>query len=76
MNSKANELMDKILTEKKIPFKREYKFEGCRDKEPLPFDFAILNKQDEIIGLIELNGSLHYSTSGTAWDTPQRLLYQ
>lgn len=76
INSKANELMSKILTKYNIPFKREYRFEDCRDKKPLPFDFAIFNEQDELIGLIENNGSLHYSTSGTGWDTPQRLLYQ
>lgn len=76
LNSKANELMDKILTDLKIPFKREYKFEDCRDTAPLPFDFALFNKQEELIGLIELNGSLHYSTSGTGWDTPARLIYQ
>lgn len=76
MNSKANELMDKILRDKGIPFKREYKFEDCRDIAPLPFDFAIFNKSEELLGLIELNGSLHYSSSGTGWDTPERLLYQ
>lgn len=76
LNSKANELMDKLLTEYNIPFKREYRFEECKDKNTLPFDFALFNKQEELIGLIELNGSLHYSTSGTGWDTPQRLVKQ
>lgn len=76
MNSKANELMAKLLEEKNICFKREYKFEECCDKLPLPFDFAIFNEDNELIGLIELNGSLHYSTSGTGWDTPERLVYQ
>lgn len=76
MNSKANELMDKILTKYNIPFKREYKFKDCADKAPLPFDFALFNNEQELIGLIELNGSLHYSTSGTGWDTPERLIYQ
>ena len=76
MNSKANELMDKILTKYHIPFDREKKFEECRDKNPLPFDFALYNKEGELIGLMELNGSLHYSTSGTGWDTSERLIYQ
>ncbi len=60
INSRANEEMDKILKEKNILFKREYKFLDCIDKRPLPFDFAIFNKQDELIGLIELNGAQHY----------------
>lgn len=76
LNSKANELMDKILTEKNIPFKREYRFEGCKDTYPLPFDFALFNNQDELIGLIENNGRLHYSSTGTGWDTPERLIHQ
>lgn len=76
MNSKANELMAQILTKYNIPYKREYKFEDCKDKKPLPFDFALFNQQDELIGLIENNGSLHYSTSGTSWDTPERLIIQ
>ena len=57
INSKANELMAKILTKKNIPFKRECRFEDCRDKNPLPFDFALFNNDDELIGLIENNGS-------------------
>jgi hypothetical protein len=75
LNSKANMIMDKILTQKNIPFKREYRFEDCRDKAPLPFDFALFNKYDELIGLIELNGSQHYSATGTGWRTPERLVY-
>jgi hypothetical protein len=76
IDSKANAEMDKVLTRLNIPFKREYRFESCSDKKPLPFDFALFNNEDELIGLIELNGSLHYSTTGTSWDTPERLVYQ
>lgn len=75
INSKANEEMARILTKLAIPFKREYRFEDCRDKAPLPFDFALFNKQDELIGLIENNGSQHYSSRGTQWNTPERLIY-
>lgn len=76
LDSKANELMDKILTEKGIPHKREYRFDDCRDKKPLPFDFALFNNEDELIGLIENNGAQHYSSFGTSWDTPERSLYR
>ena len=75
INSKANTLMDKILTRLNIPFEREYKFEDCCDKRPLPFDFALFNRQGELIGLIENNGSQHYSARGTQWNTPERLVY-
>lgn len=57
INSKANEIMAKTLTKLEIPFKREYKFENCKDKSALPFDFALFNHEGELIGLIENNGS-------------------
>lgn len=75
INSKANEEMDRILTSLGIPFKREYRFEDCKDKACLPFDFALFNKAGELIGLIENNGSQHYSARGTQWNTPERLIY-
>ena len=67
--------MAKLLTKYNIPFKREYKFQDCQDKKPLPFDFALFNNEDELIGLIENNGIQHYSSRGTGWNTPERLLY-
>lgn len=76
INSKANELMDGILRKYNLNFKRECHFEDCKDKQCLPFDFGIYNDYDELLGLIELNGSLHYSSSGTGWDTPERLIIQ
>lgn len=75
INSKANMMMDKILTRLNVPFKREYRFEDCRDKNTLPFDFALFNYDEELIGLIELNGDQHYSARGTQWNTPERLVY-
>lgn len=75
INSKANMYMDKILTQQNIPFKREQKFEDCKDKRPLPFDFALFNNQGELIGLIENNGIQHYSARGSQWNTPERLIY-
>lgn len=75
MNFYANEQAEKIIKKYKIPYKREFRIEDCKDKKPLPFDMALFNNESELIGLIELNGSLHYSSSGTGWDTPERLLY-
>lgn len=75
INSKANMRMAQLLDELKIPYKREYRFEDCRDKAPLPFDFALFNNEGELIGLIENNGDQHYSARGTQWNTPERLIY-
>jgi len=76
LDSKANMLMDQLLTSKNIPFKREYTFPDLKDVKLLRFDFALFNMEQELIGLIELNGTLHYSASGTGWDTPERLIRQ
>lgn len=73
--SKANVNMGLILTKLSIPFKREYCFKDCKDKRPLPFDFALFNNEEELIGLIENNGQQHYSARGTGWNTPERLIY-
>ena len=75
INSKANMMMAQILTKLDIPFEREYRFEDCRDKGALPFDFALFNREHELIGLIENNGDQHYSARGTQWNTPERLIY-
>lgn len=75
INSKANMRMSTLLNELNIPYKREYRFEDCRDKNTLPFDFALFNNVGELIGLIENNGDQHYSARGTQWNTPERLIY-
>lgn len=73
INSKANEMMSGILHKYHIPFVREKRFEDCKDKGTLPFDFALYNRSGELIGLIENNGSQHYSASGTGWNTKEQL---
>ena len=45
-----------FLKERKISFEREIGFFECRDKNPLPFDFCISEKNL----LIEFNGAQHY----------------
>lgn len=73
LKSKAEEEMEVILQSRNIRYKREYKIADCKDKNPLPFDFAIFNDADELLGLIELNGKQHYSEGG--WNTKRHLQY-
>lgn len=73
LKSKAEEDMEQILISYNIRYKREYKIKECKDKQPLPFDFAIFNNVDELVGLIELNGQQHYSEGG--WNTKKHLQY-
>ena len=51
-------LITKTLEESGVNFKRQYRFNDCRDKRPLPFDFAIF-RNDSIIALIEYDGKQH-----------------
>ena len=38
----------------------QYIFDDCRDKQPLPFDFAIIDDELNVLGLIEYQGRQHY----------------
>lgn len=55
-NSKGEESISEILREWGIDFKGQYKFEGCRDTRPLPFDFYL---PDYNI-CIEYDGGQHF----------------
>lgn len=57
--STGEEAIIKFLEENKIAYKPQYKFKDCKDKNPLPFDFAILENQ-EVKYLIEFDGLQHF----------------
>lgn len=63
LRSMGENLIDKYLTELNINFQREYIFEDCKDKRPLPFDFIIFDTNNKIKLLIEVNGKQHYEPS-------------
>lgn len=63
-NSHGNIKIDKILTNAKIPFEREKRFDTCKDKTTLPFDFYVDNKY-----LIEYDGNYHFDNTGTKFNT-------
>lgn len=42
-----------------IKYKKEYRFEDCKYKRPLPFDFAIFDNKN-LLGLIEFDGVQHF----------------
>lgn len=43
-----------------INFKSEYRDDDCKDKNPLPFDFVILDNNSNTTYLIECDGQQHY----------------
>jgi len=51
------------LTENNIHFISQYKISECKDIKPLPFDFAILDDTNNLISLIEYDGSIHFKYS-------------
>lgn len=48
------------LSKRNLIFQRQYKIPACKNKRVLPFDFAILNDKEELLGLIEYQGEQHY----------------
>lgn len=60
--SAAEYELEKYIQQKNIQYISQYKFEDCKDKERLPFDFAIFHPVNkELMFLIELQGQQHYT---------------
>ena len=58
--SKGEYMINSILLENyDLPFVREYRTPECRDKNMLPFDFCIFDKDNKILCIIEFDGPQH-----------------
>jgi len=57
--SKGAIAITEFLKMHNMTFKKEHKFTDCKDKAPLPFDFAVMDS-DRLILLIEFDGKQHY----------------
>ena len=53
----------KILDLHNISYIEQYRITECRYKKPLPFDFAIFDKHDNLMFLLEYQGRQHYTPS-------------
>ena len=62
--SKGERLILCYLEDHKIPFIFQYKIDKCRNKRPLPFDFAIFNNDGSLKCLIEYQGEQHFEKRG------------
>lgn len=58
--SKGEFSISKYLKSKKLKYIPQYKIKGCVYKKPLPFDFAIFNKDGSLRCLIEYQGEQHF----------------
>lgn len=64
--SKYQFKVNTFLKEHNINFISEYKIANCRNIYPLPFDYAILDKEKNLKFLIELDGEQHFKAVN-AW---------
>ncbi len=58
--SKGEKLISSTLILTNINFERQFKIRECRHKKVLPFDFALKNNTNKLLGLIEYQGEQHY----------------
>lgn len=58
-SSKYEDLVEEYLLDNRITYHREFKFNDCKDRSPLPFDFYLPNV-DGTKYCIECQGQQHY----------------
>lgn len=75
--SKGENAVAQILQNNNIKFKQQYSRDDCRRQSTdakFRFDFAIFDDSDNLLCVIEYNGSQHYKYSGSGWDTKENFL--
>ena len=74
-HSKAHLQIRNFLLTEGIQFEEEVKFDECRNKKPLAFDFGIHTGGDEFI-LVEYDGSQHdpmkFASNNSVWRESQQ----
>lgn len=69
IKSKGEYSIAKLLKENNINFKKEYTFDDLKDINKLRFDFAILDKNNKLLYLIEYDGIQHFESRSGGWNT-------
>lgn len=59
--SKGERVIRKYLRKNHIKYRGQYKIKECKNEKPLPFDFALFDK-DKLIALVEYQGIQHYES--------------
>lgn len=60
VKSVSEQIVQEMFENNNIIFKSQYRFEDCRNINPLPFDFVIFDTNKNIIFALELDGIHHY----------------
>ncbi|MBZ9622937.1 hypothetical protein G9F71_008725 [Clostridium sp. FP2] len=68
--SKGEKRVREFLKERHFIFKEQYRIKDCKNIRPLPFDFAVFDKDESINCLIEYQGKQHYK----GWDSGRESL--
>lgn len=61
--SRGEREVRRVLDKYNVTYVSQFKFEDCKNKRALPFDFAIM-KEDNVTALIEYQGIQHYKKTG------------
>lgn len=69
--SKGEELINSLLEDSGVDYNREHKFEGCKHRRELPFDFVIFENGLPILA-IEYDGMQHFRPMGV-WGGEEKL---
>lgn len=64
--------LEEILSQMNINYCNQYRIKDCKYKNPLPFDFAIFNNNNQLLALIEYQGDIHFKVTG-GWNTEAEL---
>lgn len=74
IKSRGENIINKILQENNIIYKREYSFEDLLgvNQGKLRFDFAIFNKNNQLIKLIEFQGKQHFEET-LLWNNDNKI---
>jgi signal peptidase I len=59
VQSKIEYFIENYFIRNNIKYKTQYKIRNCKDKRPLPFDFAVF-KEKKLILLLEADGKQHF----------------
>lgn len=58
--SKGEREIRQTLDDYNINYIEQYEFIDCKNILPLSFDFAILNKEEKLVGVVEFDGKQHF----------------
>lgn len=59
-SSSTVQIIEKFLIDRKIKYTKEFRFNECKDRYTLPFDFAIFTDSGNLLFLIEYDGEQHF----------------